>query len=76
MHDCIVNLWPHLTDEGYVFFDEYVHLHNCSLFFSERFWRDYLDTTPPGLMGTGTGVGFPPAGVREALTGVTALGWI
>jgi macrocin-O-methyltransferase TylF-like protien len=57
MHDCIVNLWPHLTDEGYVFFDEYVHLHNCALFFSERFWRDYLDTTPPGLMGTGSGVG-------------------
>jgi O-methyltransferase len=57
MHDCIVNLWPHITDEGYVFFDEYVHLHNCALFFSERFWRDYLDTTPPGLMGTGTGVG-------------------
>ena len=57
MHDCIVNLWPHLTNEGYMFFDEYVHLHNCSLFFSERFWRDYLDTEPPGLMGTGTGVG-------------------
>jgi macrocin-O-methyltransferase TylF-like protien len=57
MHDCIVNLWPHLTDEGYVFFDEYVHLYNCSLFFSERFWRDYLGTSPPGLMGTGTGVG-------------------
>lgn len=57
MHDCIVNLWPHLTNQGYVFFDEYVHLHNCALFFSERFWRDYLDTTPPGLMGTGTGVG-------------------
>jgi hypothetical protein len=57
MHDCVINLWPHLTEEGYVFFDEYVHLHNCSLFFSERFWRDYLGTTPPGLMGTGTGVG-------------------
>lgn len=57
MHDCIVHLWPHLTEQGYLFFDEYVHLHNCSLFFSERFWRDYLDTTPPGLMGTGTGVG-------------------
>ena len=57
MHDCIVNLWPHLTDQGYIFFDEYTQLHNCALFFSERFWRDYLDTTPPGLMGTGTGVG-------------------
>jgi O-methyltransferase len=57
MHDCIVNLWPHLTDQGYVFFDEYVHLHNCALFFSERFWLDNFDTNPPGLMGTGTGVG-------------------
>jgi O-methyltransferase len=57
MHDCIVNLWPHLVDQGYVFFDEYTELHNCALFFSERFWRDYLDTTPPGLMGAGTGIG-------------------
>ena len=57
MHDCVVNLWPHLVDNGYLFLDDYVNLHDCALFFSERFWRDYLDTTPPGLMGTGTGVG-------------------
>jgi hypothetical protein len=52
-----VNLWPHVIDQGYVFFDDYIHLQNCAVFFSERFWRDYLDTTPPGLMGAGTGVG-------------------
>jgi O-methyltransferase len=57
IHTCVVNLWPHLVPEGYLFFDEYIHLHNCALFFSERFWHDYLDTKPPGLMGTGTGVG-------------------
>jgi O-methyltransferase len=57
IHTCVVNLWPHLVQEGYLFFDEYIHLHNCALFFSERFWHDYLDTKPPGLMGTGTGVG-------------------
>ncbi|MDQ1511022.1 MAG: O-methyltransferase, partial [Actinomycetota bacterium] len=57
MHDCVVNLWPHLVEEGYVFVDDYVNLHDCALFYSERFWRDYLDTTPPGLMGSGTGVG-------------------
>jgi O-methyltransferase len=57
MHDCLVNLWPRLTHHGYVFFDEYVLLPLCALFFSERFWRDYLGTTPPGLMGAGTGVG-------------------
>jgi O-methyltransferase len=57
LHDCVVNLWPHLIDVGYVFIDDFVHLHNCALFFSERFWADYLDTRPPGLIGTGTGVG-------------------
>jgi hypothetical protein len=57
MHDCIVNLWPHVTEQGYVFFDEYTRLDNCALFFSERFWRDEFDREPPGLMGSGTGVG-------------------
>jgi hypothetical protein len=57
MHDCIVNLWPHLVDQGYLFFDEYVLLDRCALFYSERFWHDYLGTLPPGLMGAGTGVG-------------------
>ncbi len=74
MHDCVVNLWPHLVDEGYVFFDEYVNLHHCSLFFSERFWHDYLDTSPPGLMGTGTGIGvgqyfLGPLRGKDAVTG-------
>jgi hypothetical protein len=57
MHDCIVNLWPHLVDEGYLFFDEYTDLQNCALFFSEHFWREQFGTGPPGLMGAGTGVG-------------------
>lgn len=57
MHDCVVNLWGHLTNQGYLFFDDYTHLDNCALFFSERFWHDYLNTKPPGLMGSGTGIG-------------------
>lgn len=55
MHQCIVALWPHLVDRGYVFVDEYVRLDYCALFFSERFWRTYFDRPPPGLMGAGTG---------------------
>jgi len=57
LHDCVVNLWPHLTEEGYLFIDEYVYLDYCALFFSERFWKRYFDAPPPGLMGAGTGVG-------------------
>lgn len=56
LYDCVINLWPHLTDEGYVFIDEYVFLDYCALFFSERFWREHFDRTPPGLIGAGSGV--------------------
>ena len=57
LHDCVVNLWPHLTDRGHVFLDEYVRLDYCALFYSERFWREEFDADPPGLMGAGTGIG-------------------
>jgi hypothetical protein len=56
LHDCVVNLWPHLTARGLMFIDEYVYLDYCALFFSEKYWRTYFDTTPPGLVGTGAGV--------------------
>lgn len=55
LHQCVVDLWPHLDDEGYVFIDEYTRLDYCALFFSERFWRTWFDRPPPGLMGAGTG---------------------
>jgi hypothetical protein len=57
LHDCIQNLWPKLTDKGYVFIDEYILVDYCSLFFSETYWRTYFDRTPPGLIGAGIGVG-------------------
>jgi hypothetical protein len=57
LHDCVINLWPHLTEKGYVFIDEYVFTDYCALFYSERYWRENFDTTPPGLLGAGTGVG-------------------
>jgi len=56
MHQCLLGLWPHLVDTGYVFIDEYVRLDYCAVFFSERFWRTYFDRPPPGLMGAGTGI--------------------
>lgn len=55
-HDCLVNLWPHLTPTGHLFTDDYTHLDLCAVYWSEEFWREYLDTTPPGLVGAGTGV--------------------
>lgn len=57
LDDCVTNLWPHLTERGYVFIDEFVLTDYCALFWSERYWRDRFDTTPPGLIGAGSGVG-------------------
>jgi O-methyltransferase len=54
---CIRHLWPHLTDKGYVFIDEFVLTDYCALFWSERYWKTRFDTTPPGLIGSGSGVG-------------------
>jgi hypothetical protein len=56
LHDCLVNLWPHLERNAYVFIDEYTRIDYCAVFFSERYWRTYFDTTPPGLLGVGIGV--------------------
>ncbi len=56
IHQCLVNLWPHLTDEGYLFTDDFPILDLCAVFFSEEFWRREMDRDPPGLIGTGTGL--------------------
>jgi O-methyltransferase len=57
LHDCVVNLWPHLTNQGYLFIDEYVLVDYCALFFSETFWKKHFNRSPPGLVGSGCGVG-------------------
>jgi hypothetical protein len=56
LHDCVLNLWPHLIPGGYLFIDEYIFTDYCALFFSEKWWWRYLQTVPPGLYGAGTGV--------------------
>jgi len=57
LHDCVLNLWPHLVEKGYVFIDEYVFTDYCALFYSERYWSTYFDRPPPGLIGAGSGIG-------------------
>ena len=54
--DCILNLWPKLVGSGYCFIDEYVFNDYCALFWSEKFWAKHFNRTPPGLIGSGSGV--------------------
>ena len=56
LEPCVRFLWPHLIDKGYIFIDEYVGLDYCSIFWSERYWKETFDRTPPGLIGSGVGL--------------------
>jgi len=56
IHECVLYLWPHLVDKGYLFTDECLQLKHCALFWSESWWRKYFDREPPGLIGSGTGL--------------------
>jgi O-methyltransferase len=53
---CVRSIWPRLVEKGYIFIDEFLSLDYCSLFFSERYWREHFGATPPGLIGAGMGL--------------------
>ena len=53
---CVRYIWPNLVDEGYLFTDECWKMDYVSLFWSEKWWKQNFDRTPPGLIGSGTGV--------------------
>jgi O-methyltransferase len=56
LNTCILNLWPHLDEAGYIFIDEFVGTDYCALFYSERYWREHFNRNPPGLIGAGSGL--------------------
>ena len=56
LHTCVRNIWPNLVPDGYIFTDEAVTPDYVALFYSEKWWRTYFNTTPPGLIGAGTGL--------------------
>ena len=56
IHTCVKYIWPNLIDRGYLFTDDSSILDLCALFYSEKWWRKYFNSTPPGLIGAGTGI--------------------
>ena len=54
---CLEHLWPLVIEGGFVFTDEAPHLEIATLFHDRQWWADTLDTTPPGLVGAGNGLG-------------------
>ncbi len=56
LHTCVKWVWPNLVEQGYLFTDEAAFVEYVSLFYSEKWWQKYLNRTPPGLIGAGTGL--------------------
>jgi hypothetical protein len=54
---CIRYLWPLIPDGGVLFTHEAHHLEVAKLFYDDSWWNSVLQTTAPGLVGSGSGLG-------------------
>jgi O-methyltransferase len=54
---CLRHVWPLLVPGAFLFTDEAHHLEIAELFFDRQWWMDEMHTTPPGLVGAGSGLG-------------------
>jgi O-methyltransferase len=54
---CLKWLWPLLEDGCSLYTHEAQHMEIASLFFNEYWWRDNMNSDPPGLIGAGNGLG-------------------
>lgn len=68
LKECLISLWPRLINGSYLFSHEAEDLHYTSLFFDKKWWKDNLNSEPPGFVGAGTGL---PLGVGKG----SALGY-
>lgn len=69
---CLKYLWPKLGKNCYLFTHEAHHMGIASLFFDKIFWQKNLNSTPPGLVGAGSGLGLiPETGAFKSSLGYT-----
>jgi hypothetical protein len=57
LETCVQYLWPRLADCSYLFTHEANHMEIASLFFDRVWWKERLQSVPPGLVGGGSGLG-------------------
>lgn len=56
LEECLISLWPRLLSGAYFFSHEAQDLALTSLFFDKEWWRENLNSEPPGLVGAGSGL--------------------
>jgi O-methyltransferase len=57
LETCVQYLWPRLADRSCLFTHEANHMEIASLFFDTAWWKERLQSVPPGLVGGGSGLG-------------------
>lgn len=60
---CLVNLWPQLSDYGYIYTHEAKQLEYVSWFYDKEFWSSRIGSRAPGLIGAGSGL---PIGIGRS----------
>jgi O-methyltransferase len=62
LRDCLLYLWPSISDYGYVYTHEATQLDYVARFFEQEFWMKHFGVRPPGLVGAGIGI---PCGISR-----------
>ncbi len=71
-HICLRYLWPLLQDGCPLFAHEAQVLEIAEVFFDRDWWKENLQCSAPGLVGSGCGLGlFPLGGIYRSFTGFT-----
>ena len=58
VEDCVRSLWPKLQENCRFYSHEPWSINIVSLFYDKKWWKDNLNTHPPGFYGSGNGVIF------------------
>jgi hypothetical protein len=54
--DCVRHLWPKFVDGAYVYSDDAEDMEVVRIWFDEPWWRENLQESAPGFVGSGCGV--------------------
>lgn len=67
--DCVRSLWPKMSEGSKFFCHEPFSTHVVSLFYDSAWWKEHLDSYPPGFFGSGAGIieVLKPSGLGFAL---------
>ncbi|MBI2423822.1 MAG: class I SAM-dependent methyltransferase [Candidatus Hydrogenedentes bacterium] len=61
MRDCVRAIWPLLVEGGYLYSDDAGDLDVVKVFFDTAWWRETLDCSAPGFVGSGCGLPLSPS---------------